>query len=95
MPIIIFALVLAGLFVLYYFLLNNASFYTTEKPKGKVPFDFIYLPEDLEEKKQKRKQREAARTENMSQGKKDSAENPEDDSKEESGKEEKADEDTE
>ena len=95
MPIIIFALVLAGLFVLYYFLLNNASFYTTEKPKEKGPFDVIYLPEDLEAEKQKRKQREAARTENMSQGKKDSAENPEDDSNEESGKEEKADEDTE
>ena len=95
MPIIIFALVLAGLFVLYYFLLNNASFYTTEKPEKKGPFDVIYLPEELEAEKQKRKQREAARTEQMSPGKRDDAKNQEDGFEEESGKEEKADEHTE
>lgn len=107
MPIIIFALVLAGIFVLYYFLLNNASSYTTEKPEKKGPFDVIYLPEDLEAEKQKRKQREAAKTESMSQAKmknpesQDDFKNPEDAesqdaaSKEVVGKEEKTDEHTE
>jgi hypothetical protein len=80
MPIIIFALVVAGLFLVYYFLLNNVSNYTTEKPPEKGPFDVIYLPEDLEAEKQRRRQREEKQREAVAKDKEKETED-EDESK--------------
>ena len=55
MPIIALALVLIISFVAYYFFVSNSSLYTSEKPKKNDPFNVIYLPEDLEEEKERRK----------------------------------------
>ena len=55
MPIIALALVLIISFVVYYFFVSNSSLYTSEKPKKNDPFNVIYLPEDLEAEKERRK----------------------------------------
>ena len=57
MPIIILALVLLASFIIYYFFLSNSSLYTSDKPKKNDPFSVIYLPEDLEAEKERRKKK--------------------------------------
>lgn len=58
MPIILFAIVMAALVVVYYFVINNESKFIREKPKANDPFKVIYLPDDLEAEKAKRKKTE-------------------------------------
>lgn len=55
MPILVFAVVLAALVVVYYFFVSNGSIFIREKPKANDPFKVIYLPDDLEAEKTKRK----------------------------------------
>lgn len=55
MPILVFAVVLAALVVVYYFFVSNGSKFIREKPKANDPFKVIYLPDDLEAEKAKRK----------------------------------------
>ena len=58
MPIIALALVLLVSFVVYYFFVSNSSLFTSERPKKNDPFKVIYLPEDLEAEKERRRKKE-------------------------------------
>jgi len=75
MPIVLFAIVLAVLVVLYYFFVMNQPNGAEDKPKANDPFNVIYLPDDLEAEKARRK-RNDSKNENKSNNK----EGPEDES---------------
>lgn len=65
MPIVILALIVIVGSVAYYFFVSNSSLYTSKRPKKNDPFNVIYLPEDLEaEKEKRRKQAENKQDEN-------------------------------
>ncbi len=74
MPIVMFAIVLAVLVVLYYFFVMNQPNDADHKPKANDPFNVIYLPEDLEAEKARRKKNDSKK-EN-----KNNKEGPEDES---------------
>lgn len=59
MPIVMFAIVMVVLVVLYYFFVMNQPDGTDRKPKANDPFNVIYLPEDLEAEKARRKKNDS------------------------------------
>lgn len=79
MPIVMFAIVLAVLVVLYYFFVINQKNDAVDKPKANDPFNVIYLPDDLEAEKARRK-RNDIKNDNKNNNKDNNKEGPEDES---------------